>query len=103
MGGFIHLFGACRTHKNIQMAGYASEMLLELEPKHHGGYVFLSNVYAGAGKWQDVERVRTKMKNKGVAKDPGWSYIEIHGQVTSFVAGDHFHDRSGCKGCSPNR
>ncbi|KAJ0561945.1 putative tetratricopeptide-like helical domain superfamily, DYW domain-containing protein [Helianthus annuus] len=88
------LFSACRAHKSIQMAEYASEKLLELEPKHPGGYVFLSNVYAGAGKWQDVERVRTKMKNKGVAKDPGWSYIEIHGQVTSFVAGDHFHDRS---------
>ncbi|KAI3688414.1 hypothetical protein L1987_82127 [Smallanthus sonchifolius] len=85
---------ACRAHKNIQMAEYASEKLLELEPKHPGGYVFLSNVYAGAGKWQEVERVRTKMKNKGVAKDPGWSYIEIDGQVTSFVAGDHFHDRS---------
>ncbi|KAK1429110.1 hypothetical protein QVD17_11312 [Tagetes erecta] len=88
------LFSACRAHKNIQMAEYASEKLLELEPKHPGGYVFLSNVYAGAGKWQDVERVRTIMKNKGVAKDPGWSYIEIHGRVTSFVAGDRFHDRS---------
>ncbi|KAI7735624.1 hypothetical protein M8C21_031940 [Ambrosia artemisiifolia] len=88
------LFSACRAHKNVQMAEYASEKLLALEPKHPGGYVFLSNVYAGAGRWQDVERVRTKMKNKGVAKDPGWSYIEIHGQVTSFVAGDHFHDRS---------
>ncbi|KAM0035084.1 putative tetratricopeptide-like helical domain superfamily [Helianthus debilis subsp. tardiflorus] len=60
------LFSACRTHKNIQMTEYASEKLLELEPKHPGGYVFLSNVYAGAGKCQ----------------------------VTSFVAGDHFHDRS---------
>ncbi|XP_076924528.1 pentatricopeptide repeat-containing protein At1g04840-like [Bidens hawaiensis] len=88
------LYRACRVHKNIQMAEYASEKLLELEPKHPGGYVFLSNVYARAGKWQDVERVRTEMRNKGVAKDSGWSYIEIHGHVTSFVAGDHFHYRS---------
>ncbi|KAL8245618.1 hypothetical protein R6Q59_011876 [Mikania micrantha] len=88
------LFSACRAHKNIEMAEYVSEKLLELEPKHPGGYVFLSNVYAGAGKWQEVERVRSKMKNKGVAKDPGWSHIEINGQVTSFVAGDDFHDRS---------
>ena len=34
------------------------------------------------------------MKNKGVAKEPGWSYIEMKGQVTSFAAGDHVHDRS---------
>ncbi|XP_071713375.1 pentatricopeptide repeat-containing protein At1g04840-like [Rutidosis leptorrhynchoides] len=88
------LFSACRAHKNVQMAEYVSEKLLELEPKHPGGYVFLSNVYAGVGRWQDVERVRTKMKNKGLAKDPGWSYIEINGQVSSFVAGDRFHVRS---------
>lgn len=85
------LFSACRAHKNIKMAEYASEKLLELEPKHPGGYVFLSNVYAGVDRWQDVEKVRTKMKNKGVVKDPGWSYIEIKGQVTSFVAGDCTH------------
>ncbi|KAJ0785508.1 putative tetratricopeptide-like helical domain superfamily [Helianthus annuus] len=68
--------GYCKVGKwGKAVAEYASEKLLELEPKHPGGYVFLSNVYAGAGKWQDVERVRTKMKNKGVAKDPGWSYM----------------------------
>ncbi|PWA64633.1 tetratricopeptide repeat (TPR)-like superfamily protein [Artemisia annua] len=82
------LFSACRAHKNIQMAEYASGKLLELEPKHPGGYVFLSNVYAGVGRWQDVEKI-----NKGVDKDPGWSYIEMKGQVTSFVAGDRMHDR----------
>lgn len=88
------LFSACRTHKNIKMAEYASEKLLELEPKHPGSYVFLSNVYAGVDRWQDVEKVRSKMKNKGVVKDPGWSYIEIKGKVTSFVAGDCGHDLS---------
>ncbi|PWA64723.1 tetratricopeptide repeat (TPR)-like superfamily protein [Artemisia annua] len=41
------LFSACRAHKNIQMAEYASGKLLEVEPKHPGGYGFLSNVYAG--------------------------------------------------------
>ncbi|CAI9290483.1 unnamed protein product [Lactuca saligna] len=88
------LFSACRAHKNIKMAEYASEKLLELEPKHPGSYVFLSNVYAGVDRWQDVEKVRSKMKNKGVVKDPGWSYIEIKGKVTSFVAGDCGHDLS---------
>ncbi|KVH90995.1 pentatricopeptide repeat-containing protein At1g04840 [Cynara cardunculus var. scolymus] len=88
------LFSACRVHKNIKMAEYASERLLELEPQHPGSYVFLSNAYAGVGRWQDVERVRAKMKNTGVVKDPGWSYIEIGGQITSFVAGDHDHSCS---------
>ncbi|MCD7451405.1 hypothetical protein HAX54_011713 [Datura stramonium] len=87
------LFSACRAHKNIEMAKVASEKLLQLEPKHAGGYVFLSNVYAGAGRWDDVERVRSSMKNKNVEKDPGWSSMEVDGQLHTFVAGDHTHTR----------
>lgn len=85
------LFCACRAHKSIKLAELASKKLLELEPKHPGSYVFLSNVYAAAGRWEDVERVRVLMQNKGIEKDPGWSYIEVEGQVHSFVAGDHIH------------
>lgn len=85
------LFCACRAHKNIKMAELVSERLLELEPKHPGSYVFLSNVYATVGRWEDVERVRVLMQNSGVEKDPAWSYIEVDGEVHSFVAGDHTH------------
>ncbi|KAJ9154001.1 hypothetical protein P3X46_027382 [Hevea brasiliensis] len=85
------LFCACRAHKNIKLAELASQKLLELEPKHPGSYVFLSNVYAAVGRWEDVERVRILMQNKGIEKDPGWSFIEVEGQVHSFVAGDYFH------------
>lgn len=73
------------------MAEYASQRLLELETKHPGSYVFLSNIYAGVGRWEDVERVRTSMKDTGLEKETGWSYIEVGGQVHSFVAGDRSH------------
>ncbi|CAA2937323.1 pentatricopeptide repeat-containing At1g04840 [Olea europaea subsp. europaea] len=85
------LFCACRAHKNIEMAKFASEKLLQLEPNHPGSYVFLSNVYAGVGRWEDVETVRISMKDRGVDKDPGWSSIEVDDQVHNFVAGDHSH------------
>ncbi|KAJ4967968.1 hypothetical protein NE237_014669 [Protea cynaroides] len=89
------LFCACRAHKNIKMAELASERLLQLEPRHPGSYVFLSNIYAGVGRWEDVERVRITMKNRGIEKPPGWSYIEVAGQVHSFVAGDKDHECAG--------
>lgn len=85
------LFSACRAHNNIKMAELVAEKLLELEPKHPGSYVFLSNAYAAVGRWEDVERVRLLMQSRGVGKDPGWSYMEIGGRVNSFVAGDHDH------------
>ncbi|XP_059275876.1 pentatricopeptide repeat-containing protein At1g04840 [Lycium ferocissimum] len=87
------LFSACRAHKNIEVAKVASEKLLQLEPKHAGSYVFLSNVYAGAGRWDDVESVRSSMKNKNVEKNPGWSSMEVDGQLHTFVAGDNAHTR----------
>lgn len=85
------LFCACRAHKNIEMAELASERLLQLDPKHAGSYVFLSNIYAGAGRWEDVERVRNTMKSRHVEKPPGWSFIEVQGRVHSFIAGDQSH------------
>ncbi|PIA29939.1 hypothetical protein AQUCO_05800190v1 [Aquilegia coerulea] len=88
------LFCACRAHKNIKMAELTSEKLLQLEPRHPGSHVFLSNIYAEVGRWQDVERVRLSMKTKGIEKPPGWSYIEVEGLVHRFVASDHAHKRA---------
>ncbi|XP_073004279.1 pentatricopeptide repeat-containing protein At1g04840 [Typha latifolia] len=88
------MFSACRAHKNVQLAEFAAEKLLKLKPSHRGGYVFLSNMYAGAGRWEDVEKVRINMKDNGVEKAPGWSYIEVEGNVYHFVAGDRSHLRT---------
>ncbi|KAM7261343.1 hypothetical protein ACFE04_008710 [Oxalis oulophora] len=86
------LFRACWAHKNVKMAELAAEMLSRLEPGHSGSYVFLSNVYAAVGKWEDVERVRKLMQVRGVGKNPGWSYVEIDGQVHFFFASDQTHE-----------
>ncbi|KAL5703245.1 hypothetical protein ACHQM5_028360 [Ranunculus cassubicifolius] len=88
------LFCACRAHRNTEMAELTSRKLLQLEPMHPGSYIFLSNIYAGAGRWQDVEKVRSSMKTSGLQKSPGWSYVEVEGQVHRFVVNDHAHERA---------
>ncbi|KGN61483.1 pentatricopeptide repeat-containing protein At1g04840 [Cucumis sativus] len=88
------LFCACRTHKNVEMAELASKKLLQLEPKHPGSYVFLSNAYASVGRWDDAERVRVSMRDHGAHKDPGWSFIEVDHKLHRFVAGDNTHNRA---------
>lgn len=85
------LFCACRAHRDVKMAELVSQKLKELEQKHPGSYIFLSNVYACVGRWKDVERVRVQMQDLKVEKHPGWSYIEVNGQIHSFVAGDKGH------------
>ncbi|XP_014519513.1 pentatricopeptide repeat-containing protein At3g22690 [Vigna radiata var. radiata] len=85
------LLAACRKHKNVELAHYAAEKLTQLAPERAGTHVLLSNIYASAGKWTDVARVRLQMKEKGVQKVPGSSSIEVHGLIHEFTSGDESH------------
>lgn len=85
------LLGACRIHCNIELGEHAAEHLFRLAPGHSGYYVLLSNIYAGAGRWDDMEKLRTMMKSRGVKKIPGWSLIEVNREVHEFHVGDNSH------------
>eukprot|EP01018_Ginkgo_biloba_P020815 Gb_00204 [translate_table: standard] len=88
------LLGACRIHCNIELGERVAERLFELVPEDAGYYVLLSNIYAAAGSWEDVEKVRTMMKDRGLKKTPGYSLIEVNNTVYTFIAGDRSHPQS---------
>ncbi|KAH1267774.1 hypothetical protein AAZX31_01G221400 [Glycine max] len=79
------------AYKNVELAHYAAAKLTQLAPERVGIHVLLSNIYASAGKWTDVARVRLQMKKKGVQKVPGSSSIEVHGLIHEFTSGDESH------------
>lgn len=83
------LLGACRIHGNISLGGKVAEKLLELEPDKGEHYVLASNLYASSGRWDDARKIRKRMKETGIRKDPGCSWIDVGGQVYNFVAGDN--------------
>ncbi|XP_051123508.1 pentatricopeptide repeat-containing protein At3g26782, mitochondrial [Andrographis paniculata] len=85
------LLASCRIHKNVELGEVAAAKLLEMDPKNSGYYTLLSNIYADAGKWEDVKRIRTLMKNHGVAKAPGFSVVELKGRMHIFLVGDRQH------------
>jgi pentatricopeptide repeat protein len=86
------LLGACRIYCNIELGRFVAEHLFNLEPENVGYYVLLSNIYAAAGRWEDVEKVRQVMKYITVNKMPGCSWIEINKQRFAFVGGDTSRD-----------
>ncbi|ESQ47589.1 hypothetical protein EUTSA_v10020066mg [Eutrema salsugineum] len=85
------LLSACRGQGNVEMAAYAAERIQVLAPERTGSYVLLSNVYASAGRWNDVAKVRLSMKEKGLRKPPGTSLVEIRGKTHEFTSGDESH------------
>ncbi|XP_059070131.1 pentatricopeptide repeat-containing protein At3g24000, mitochondrial isoform X2 [Cryptomeria japonica] len=85
------LLGACRVHGNIELGEKAVEHLLELIPENPAPYVLLSNIYAAAGRWKDAAKVRSLMKDRGVKKQPGCSWIEVQKRVHQFIVGDKTH------------
>eukprot|EP01018_Ginkgo_biloba_P032088 Gb_22772 [translate_table: standard] len=85
------LLGACRVHTNIALGEYVAECLIELNPKDPAPYVLLANIYAAAGKWDDIEKMRKMMQDRKVKKKHGCSWIVVNKQVYAFTIGDISH------------
>ncbi|CAK9166727.1 unnamed protein product [Ilex paraguariensis] len=85
------LLGACRIHGNVELGEKVGKILLKLEPQNSGRYALLSNIYAKAGRWDDVAKLRKLMKEKGVKTVAGSSMINLGGIVHEFKVGDSSH------------
>lgn len=85
------LLSACRIHKNVELAEISAKRLFELDATNCGYYVLLSNIYAEAGMWKDVERMRVLVKTRGIQKPPGYSSVELKGKTHLFYVGDKSH------------
>ncbi|CAN4076081.1 unnamed protein product [Withania somnifera] len=88
------LLNGCRMHGNVELAKVAAEKLIELDPQDSGIYVLLATLCANERKWADVRMVRSLMRAKGVKKNPGYSLIEVDGNLYEFVAADDSHPES---------
>eukprot|EP01018_Ginkgo_biloba_P029482 Gb_12585 [translate_table: standard] len=88
------LLGACRIHRNVVLGEHVAERLFDLEPENVGCYVLLSNIYAEAGRWDAAAKVRTMMKDRGLKKIPGCSFIEVDNRVHPFFMADRLHPQS---------
>ncbi|CAI0405452.1 unnamed protein product [Linum tenue] len=91
MAAWATLLGACRKHGKMELAEIAANELLQLEPTNATPYVVLANMYTDFGKWEDVARVRKLMRDRGIKKLPGCSWLELHNRVHVFVAEDNSH------------
>ncbi|KAL7237080.1 hypothetical protein ACSBR1_020201 [Camellia fascicularis] len=85
------LLSASRHNRNIELAELAAEHILSLEHDNTGCYVLLANMYAEAGRWEDVERIKHLMKTQGLEKTTGYSTVENNSRTFKFVNQDRSH------------
>ncbi|CAO2842354.1 unnamed protein product [Amaranthus hypochondriacus] len=82
------LIGACQIHRNTDIGEWAAEKLLALRPRNPGYYVLIANMYAAAGCWDKLARVRTLMRDIGLVKPPGCAWVDIGSGFEPFLVGD---------------
>ncbi|GER50910.1 pentatricopeptide repeat-containing protein [Striga asiatica] len=85
------LLAACRIHGNAEIGEIAAEKILSLCSDYSSTYVLLSNTYSERGDFTEGSRLRTEMREKGVRKEPGCSWISVKGRVHRFYAADKDH------------
>ncbi|KAF8389128.1 hypothetical protein HHK36_025814 [Tetracentron sinense] len=88
------LLSGCWIHGNVLLAEVAARYLIEMKPQNSGYHVLLSNIYRDSSRWNDAVRVRAVMKDKGVKKFPGYSWIEVNGECHKFFTADKSHRQS---------
>ncbi|XP_059279562.1 pentatricopeptide repeat-containing protein At1g50270 [Lycium ferocissimum] len=88
------LFGSCMIHKAYELGEWIGRHLIDIQPYHCGRYSLLANLYSTCKNWEGVAQVRKMMKEMGVEKTRGCSWIELNGEVHEFIAFDGSHAKS---------
>ncbi|MCD7467579.1 hypothetical protein HAX54_005100 [Datura stramonium] len=88
------LLGACRIHGNLEMAEYVADRLFDFNPQTVPFYILMKNIYAEAGRWEDVARLKFLLEELEVEKIPGKSSIEINRRIHTFLSGSRISNFS---------
>ncbi|XP_050209341.1 pentatricopeptide repeat-containing protein At2g40720 [Mercurialis annua] len=84
---WLSLLSSCRNHQNIELGEIVANNLLNMEPCGGSNYVQLLNLYGDAELWDRAANLRASMKEKGLKKTPGCSWIEVRNKVDVFFSG----------------
>ncbi|KAL5775294.1 hypothetical protein ACOSP7_012851 [Xanthoceras sorbifolium] len=85
------LVDACRASDNTKLGNFIAKDVLTLRPENAGNYVQLAHCYASLDRWDRVGEAWTLMRSLGLKKLPGWSFIELHGVITTFFMDHRSH------------
>ncbi|XVF76547.1 hypothetical protein PTKIN_Ptkin13bG0274500 [Pterospermum kingtungense] len=90
-GALLHGASVCG---DVELGKLICNHLFEMEPENTGNYIIMANLYSKAGRWKEADMMREKMRNVGLKKISGSSWIETSGGLQSFIAKDRSSERT---------
>ncbi|XP_057434115.1 pentatricopeptide repeat-containing protein At4g04370 [Lotus japonicus] len=87
------LLDACRANGINELGETIANDVLKLRPTNAGNCVQLAHCYASINKWEGVGEALTHMRSLGLRKIPGWSFIDLHGIITTFFTDHNSHSQ----------
>ena len=88
---FGALLSACKMHGNTEIGESGAKILVDCGRADSRTCILLSNVYALSGRWKEAAKVRAKMEESGMLKEPGCSSIEVNNEIHEFLLRDIRH------------
>ncbi|KAF8101680.1 hypothetical protein N665_0201s0007 [Sinapis alba] len=93
------VLSACNVHGELSIATEVVKKVLETGSDDAGTYVMMSNIYKRSGRREEAAEMRMKMKERGLKKPPGCSWIPVGFQMHAFVVGDLSHPQFDALDC----
>ncbi|KAF6166222.1 hypothetical protein GIB67_031006 [Kingdonia uniflora] len=78
---FKTLLGSCRVHGNVSIGEDMARRAIELDPSDPVIYILLANIYDDAGRFGHGDLIRQMMRERGLSKNPGQSWMEKRNMV----------------------
>ncbi|KAF2306271.1 hypothetical protein GH714_016162 [Hevea brasiliensis] len=84
---WANLLSLCRFQANATFGERIAKCLINMEPWNFSHYRLLLNVYAVAGKWNDVARVKEMVKGRRMRRMPGCNLVDLKEIVHNYRVG----------------
>ena len=75
---WANMLGSCRFQGDITVGEQIAISLIDMEPQNTAYYRLLLNVYAAAGRWEDVAWVNEMMKENKLGRRPGCNLVDLN-------------------------
>ncbi|XP_070001838.1 pentatricopeptide repeat-containing protein At3g51320-like [Nicotiana sylvestris] len=71
------LLVSARFRGDVILGEQIANKLIEEDPKNFRHYLLLVNIYAAAGRWDEVAQTKKRMKKRGIERIPGCSLKDL--------------------------